>query len=714
MVEKATTHVNITGDSTSAQLAFLRASTSAENYGKTMSSAAVKQAALAKTSIANAKATESLRMSYDQGYAGLKKYNAALSEIAAQVKLNNLSQGEASRLGLGAASMYLGAANAAEKYGNAAKVSRFHTANLGAQFNDIAVMIAAGQNPLMTAIQQGTQISQVWGSAGITLKTAGPAIAAAFGSMINPISLATIGIIAVGSALIQWGFSAASSKEDMTALTKLFKDMTEATKTAADELYRLQGGFDTLLAADANKQLVEYTATVDALWETLQEVQDAGGDTIGIAKRLEAAQDELVLYQKKLTLMQEEQDKLAAFVAFEGRRNAAYKAYASLRQQGLDLEATKEKNIGALRVYYASRIQGELLAQNAKLADAYGLYAKSRTEANKLAGEIGHARTNALALAGVDITSPISSAAMAASVLAANLGIALNASISLQNQRDAMGTYGAVGARGDPRKFADGKDTMGSAGIDALIAEMSPNKGGSKGGSGGGQKADKFATDLETLREALSTELEVELEHYNLQQETLKSALEQKLITQQEYGALMETSQKQHSDKMSALSVYQYGSTLDKTGQFLGDMASALSTGNDKMLRIGKVFAAAQGLINSYKAYTDVIADSSLPWYAKIPVALGVLGAGLGMVSAIKGVTAGGGTGGGGGGAASAAAAGGGAGGAGAAQGAPQAPLDVRLSGFGPEDMISGAMIGSLLDRLSTEAGDRGYRIMTV
>jgi hypothetical protein len=66
------------------------------------------------------------------------------------------------------------------------------------------------------------------------------------------------------------------------------------------------------------------------------------------------------------------------------------------------------------------------------------------------------------------------------------------------------------------------------------------------------------------------------------------------------------------------------------------------------MLRIAKVFGAAQSLINSYQAYTEVLKDPTLPWFARIPAAVGVLGAGLGMVNAIKGVSAGGGSSGGG------------------------------------------------------------------
>ncbi|MFV0303557.1 MAG: phage tail length tape measure family protein, partial [Paracoccus sp. (in: a-proteobacteria)] len=67
-------------------------------------------------------------------------------------------------------------------------------ANLVSQFNDIGVMLAAGQNPLQLALQQGTQISQVLTQMGGGVGAL-RALGSAFVGMLNPISLATIGVI---------------------------------------------------------------------------------------------------------------------------------------------------------------------------------------------------------------------------------------------------------------------------------------------------------------------------------------------------------------------------------------------------------------------------------------------------------------------------------------------------------------------------------------
>ena len=63
-------------------------------------------------------------------------------------------------------------AGVATKTGTAMKTSGAHTANLAAQFNDIGVMLAAGQSPLLLAMQQGTQVSQVFTQMGVKGKGA--------------------------------------------------------------------------------------------------------------------------------------------------------------------------------------------------------------------------------------------------------------------------------------------------------------------------------------------------------------------------------------------------------------------------------------------------------------------------------------------------------------------------------------------------------------
>jgi len=86
-------------------------------------------------------------------------------------------------------------------------------ANLTAQFNDIGVMMAAGQNPLQLALQQGTQITQVLGPMGAA--GAARALGSALVSMVNPVSLITIGSILAGAAMMQWLTGASDEAESL-------------------------------------------------------------------------------------------------------------------------------------------------------------------------------------------------------------------------------------------------------------------------------------------------------------------------------------------------------------------------------------------------------------------------------------------------------------------------------------------------------------------
>ncbi|WP_430256554.1 phage tail length tape measure family protein [Neorhizobium sp. DAR64872/K0K18] len=81
--------------------------------------------------------------------------------------------------------------------------------NAGYQFQDIAVTAAMGMSPLMIGLQQGTQLASVVGS--MERPVAG--LAAAFTSLISPVSLVTIGLTAGVAALIQYFTSADEGSE---------------------------------------------------------------------------------------------------------------------------------------------------------------------------------------------------------------------------------------------------------------------------------------------------------------------------------------------------------------------------------------------------------------------------------------------------------------------------------------------------------------------
>lgn len=109
------------------------------------------------------------------------------------------------------------------------------TANLAAQFQDIGVQLASGTSPLTVALQQGTQISAVLGESKGGAAGAVKSLGAAFASVVSPISLATIGIIALGGAAIQYVAGMVSDTETLDDRLKIHADLIKQIKDAYGE-----------------------------------------------------------------------------------------------------------------------------------------------------------------------------------------------------------------------------------------------------------------------------------------------------------------------------------------------------------------------------------------------------------------------------------------------------------------------------------------------
>jgi hypothetical protein len=131
------------------------------------------------------------------------------------------------------------------------------------------------------------------------------------------------------------------------------------------------------------------------------------------------------------------------------------------------------------------------------------------------------------------------------------------------------------------------------------------------------------------------------------------------------------------------------------TGAILNNMAT--------MFQGSKKISAGIALANSWLAFTEVLKDPSFVGrpFARIAAAGAALASGLNAVRNIKSAQPGGTSGGGSGSA-----------GGGASAAPSEGPLQVSLNTFGAGDFIRAADFGMILDRLNSEAGDRGYTIL--
>lgn len=218
------------------------------------------------------------------------------------------------------------AAQANQAYTRSTNMAAGATGNLVAQLNDIGMIMAAGQNPLQLAIQQGTQITQVIGPMGAA--GAARALGTAFLGMLNPISLVTFGVIAAGAAMVEW---LTSASEDTSAAAAEMERLQAAIEglVAETEKLRLERGM-MLSGADTTEEqtvlegtrrlLAERRALVDELAESYTRMGRAAG-TAG-ADAIRAKQQELTLQIQKLDAALAEEDAQRALTAATERNVA--------------------------------------------------------------------------------------------------------------------------------------------------------------------------------------------------------------------------------------------------------------------------------------------------------------------------------------------------------------------------------------------------------
>lgn len=109
--------------------------------------------------------------------------------------------------------------------------SSLNTGNIAAQFQDIGVTAAMGMNPLIIALQQGTQLSAVMNESMRAGVNPARALGAAFVSILNPISLGTIALVALTAAAAQY-FGGLISDGKMS--NEELKEQESAIRSVAD------------------------------------------------------------------------------------------------------------------------------------------------------------------------------------------------------------------------------------------------------------------------------------------------------------------------------------------------------------------------------------------------------------------------------------------------------------------------------------------------
>ena len=499
-----------------------------------------------------------------------------------------------------------------------------------------ATRAAGGSRMLMMQLSQVGQQAMASGNIVQALAIQLPDIGLAFGAV-----GAAAGLLA-GVALPMLMSAFGDTGEAAKAAQKAFDDMDAAVsayqsaiKDAVQSTADLRAEY-ALTGAEARAAL---TAMADV--ERIKAIQAINAAVLELRRSLMDQVLEVDAFGNAVIVGYELADTFGMAADAADRFGAAMAALATaggMKEQG----AAAREAAAALREAYGSvdAMPAPLQVAYQRLLDIELQAAAVERAAQNIASALSAAKTAAATLQGTvaSLSGTMASAASGAWELARGMWDAARAKAALgtpQQQMDrANKVYGRVGARGDPRSF----------GTDGAAPFVPAEPG--RGGGGGGENP--LIGDLEQLRNALATKEQLEMESFARRQETLRLALAQQLITQQEYAALMQEAQRQHADAMSQIDVYRYGTGMEKAGQFFGDMAAAAQSGGGRLLAIAKSFGAAQALVAAYQAAAQALATPGITPLGQLAAYAKILGAGLSAVSAIKGVTAGGGTSGGG------------------------------------------------------------------
>lgn len=401
-----------------------------------------------------------LRAAHDPLFAASKQYEQSLDEIARLERQGAISASVAGGARERAAMQLQNAGNQAIAYGRQAQVSGFHTANLAAQFNDIGVMLASGQSPLLLALQQGTQVSQVlnqMGGQGQALA----ALRAGFLSMINPVSLATIGIIAGGAALGQWAISALGAEDASSQL----EERLSSLKTLSTNL---DANLD-ILSLSAQELAQKYGEAADRVREfaVFQAGLRISKINALITEQTSVLQDSADKYVSLTNAGRTYRNTLERIARNFGVSTTAARQFESALQQAAFGE-TFDKQVAGLR-----EVRRLLKESGISASDLPPELAKALIKMIDLSAESDAAKKAAsdLADAVTDIAPGLTPAVSEASRLKSELAAAL----ALKNRIAYQETLTYSGRGDDPRKFMNGPTYQAELGYQspgAIISEI--------------------------------------------------------------------------------------------------------------------------------------------------------------------------------------------------------------------------------------------------
>ena len=369
----------------------------------------------------------------------------------------------------------------------------------------------------------------------------------------------------------------------VSSLATAFGDLAQ-TITGEDFIGAAVGGLELLagVASGAADMMVTVAQNVELVTIGLSGMAIAaaalGGPLWLVAGALSAALAGLAAWRGKA------EEAAAGTNTLKGAQdalNAAMGTYSDTSAPNAGSEAI------ALAKNYQTQAQAALAAAEAELALLQAKQASGNAllETNRLTAKgSGYAE---------DMAENVSTAAAEVDNLRQTLENAQRTLVALQIGEQSRGSQN-LGTLNLP---GEGDDEGDTAGTDTLVEV--PSIGG------GSAVADQMASRLEALQTGLMTERETIDAWRNEGLETLEAALEAELITVAEYNEAKERLQAEHSERMAAIVDAENQSRMRATQGALGDLASLMRSGNEKLFKIGQAAAIANAVVSGYEAAVD-------------------------------------------------------------------------------------------------------------
>ncbi|NBW12555.1 MAG: hypothetical protein EBR82_31470 [Caulobacteraceae bacterium] len=518
---------------------------------------------------------ESLRASIDPLYAATKRYEAALAQLDAALDTGAISLAEHTATVAKVKAAYLEADTA----GTA----------LSGGFTKGAGNAKMFMQQLSQVAQQGAATGQ-WAQA-FTIQLAD--IGGAFGPIGLAVgALATVGLPLLIGALSNTGTSAKDLKEAQTNLNSAlsdYKSYADIAMQSTDQLSEKYGIF-----ADQVRSEAIYMAQI--------KLADAFSNLRTVIAANSSELDNVLSLTQQIAQVQ------AANVT---NSQASLDVVAQLTQELTD--ATAELGLSA--------------EQAAQLKTALDAALNAQT-AQDMATSVGAvlALLQQFAPEGTKASESVRSIADAFKDVADQARIAATASAQVAASAAGMDT-------GNPNALTG---MSGDQLVPGATKPTATTRTGTRAG-GGGSRVNALQSRFEQLQSSLMTEEQAEMASYQRRQLLLEQALKAGLTTRQQYAAMALELQTQHQEAMAKIDVWRYGTNEQKFTQYMDDMATALQSGNERMQAIGKKFAAAEALVNAWRAFSQTLADPTLLWWQKIPAATAALASGMSAVQALGG-----------------------------------------------------------------------------